>query len=195
MGRMDYDFIRYLPGMEKISRQGQIYPQRVYASPGWSYLRTFEFSMLLTADTATDFDNMHLCIPMQIKNNSNAANDIVDDLMIVNNFFVQFVTEIDIRRYGNDIRILSTNNNVDVYRYSDAMLKYMLDDALKTYEETLYSIKVVKPANNFDGCPNNTDNSRTDVNLNDRIDKFHNLLGKKKIYRIPLRFLIDLKVH
>ena len=195
MGRMDYDFIRYLPGMEKISRQGQIYPQRVYASPGWSYLRTFEFNMLLTADTATDFDNMHLCIPMQIKNNSNAANDIVDDLMIVNNFFVQFVTEIDIRRYGNDIRILSTNNNVDVYRYSDAMLKYMLDDALKTYEETLYSIKVVKPANNFDGCPNNTDNSRTDVNLNDRIDKFHNLLGKKKIYRIPLRFLIDLKVH
>ena len=195
MGCMDYDFIRYLPGMEKISRQGQIYPQRVYASPGWSYLRTFEFNMLLTADTATDFDNMHLCIPMQIKNNSNAANDIVDDLMIVNNFFVQFVTEIDIRRYGNDIRILSTNNNVDVYRYSDAMLKYMLDDALKTYEETLYSIKVVKPANNFDGCPNNTDNSRTDVNLNDRIDKFHNLLGKKKIYRIPLRFLIDLKVH
>ena len=195
MGRMDYDFIRYLPGMEKISRQGQIYPQRVYASPGWSYLRTFEFNMLLTADTATDFDNMHLCIPMQIKNNSNAANDIVDDLMIVNNFFVQFVTEIDIRRHGNDIRILSTNNNVDVYRYSDAMLKYMLDDALKTYEETLYSIKVVKPANNFDGCPNNTDNSRTDVNLNDRIDKFHNLLGKKKIYRIPLRFLIDLKVH
>ena len=192
---MDYDFIRYLPGMEKISRQGQIYPQRVYASPGWSYLRTFEFNMLLTADTATDFDNMHLCIPMQIKNNSNAANDIVDDLMIVNNFFVQFVTEIDIRRYGNDIRILSTKNNVDVYRYSDAMLKYMLDDALKTYEETLYSIKVVKPANNFDGCPNNTDNSRTDVNLNDRIDKFHNLLGKKKIYRIPLRFLIDLKVH
>ena len=195
MGCMDYDFIRYLPGMEKISRQGQIYPQRVYASPGWSYLRTFEFNMLLTADTATDFDNMHLCIPMQIKNNSNAANDIVDDLMIVNNFFVQFVTEIDIRRYGNDIRILSTNNNVDVYRYSDAMLKYMLDDALKTYEETLYSIKVVKPANNFDGCPNNTDNSRTDVNLNDRIDKFHNLLGKKKIYRIPLRFLLDLKVH
>ena len=195
MGRMDYDFIRYLPGTEKISRQGQTYPQRVYASPGWSYLRTFEFNMLLTADTATDFDNMHLCIPMQIKNNSNAANDIVDDLMIVNNFFVQFVTEIDIRRYGNDIRILSTNNNVDVYRYSDAMLKYMLDDALKTYEETLYSIKVVKPANNFDGCPNNTDNSRTDVNLNDRIDKFHNLLGKKKIYRIPLRFLIDLKVH
>ena len=195
MGRMDYDFIRYLPGMEKISRQGQTYPQRVYASPGWSYLRTFEFNMLLTADTATDFDNMHLCIPMQIKNNSNAANDIVDDLMIVNNFFVQFVTEIDIRRYGNDIRILSTNNNVDVYRYSDAMLKYMLDDALKTYEETLYSIKVVKPANNFDGCPNNTDNSRTDVNLNDRIDKFHNLLGKKMIYRIPLRFLIDLKVH
>ena len=35
-GNMDYDLIRYIPSMVKISRQGQIYsvhPQRVYASP------------------------------------------------------------------------------------------------------------------------------------------------------------------
>ena len=44
-GSMDYDLIRYLPGMAKISRQGQIYsahPQRVYPSLNWSDLKTFE---------------------------------------------------------------------------------------------------------------------------------------------------------
>ena len=69
-GSMDYDLIRYLPGMTKISRQGQIYsvhPHSVYASPNWSDLRTFELNMLLTADTATSFNNMDLCIPLQIK--------------------------------------------------------------------------------------------------------------------------------
>ena len=49
-GNMDYEVIRYLPGMTKISRQGQIYSvhlQRVCASPNWSDLRTFEFNKLL----------------------------------------------------------------------------------------------------------------------------------------------------
>ena len=78
---MGYDLIRDLLGMAKISRQGQTYsvhPQRVYASPNWSDLRTFEFNMLLTADTAANFNNMHLCIPLQIKKKTNAANDIDD---------------------------------------------------------------------------------------------------------------------
>ena len=85
-GSMNYNFIRYLPGMPKISRQGQIYsahPQRVYASPNWYDLRKFEFNMLLTADTATNFSNMHLYIPLQIKKSTNTANDIDDDLMTV----------------------------------------------------------------------------------------------------------------
>ena len=67
---MDYDLIRYLPGMTKISRQGQTYCvhwQRVHSSPIWCDLRTIDFNMLLTADTATNFNNMHLCIPLQIK--------------------------------------------------------------------------------------------------------------------------------
>ena len=126
---MDYDLIRYILGMAKISRQGQIYsvhPQRVYASPNWSDLRIFEFNMLLKADTATHFNNMHLCIPLQIKKSTNTANDIDDDLMTLNNFFAHFIKEIKISRYSDDIRILPTNNTVDIYRYSDAMLKIFL---------------------------------------------------------------------
>ena len=66
-GTMDFDFTRHLPGMAKISRQGQIFsmlPQRAYASPNWSDLRTFKFSILLVANTATNFNNMDLCIHM-----------------------------------------------------------------------------------------------------------------------------------
>ena len=56
----------------------------------------------------------------------------------------------------------------------------------------LYSKKAVKLANNVDRYPNITDNSKTDNNLNYRVEKFQDLLGKRKIYRIFLRFLIDL---
>ena len=60
------------------------------------------------------------------------------------------------------------------------MLKHMPDEALKTYDKTLlYSKKAVKLANNVDRRPNNTDNSRTDDNLDDQINKFHDLQGKK----------------
>ena len=89
--------------------------------------------------------------------------------------------EIDIRRYDDDIRILPTKNTADIYRYSDAMLKHIPGDAIRTCDETLlYSKKAVKLANKVDRRPNNTHNSRTDNNLDDRIDKFHDLLGKKR---------------
>ena len=141
--------------------------------------------MLLTVDTARNFQK-----------SMNTANNIDDDLMTVNNFFTHFIKGMDIRRYIRihdvDTRILPTNNTVDIYRYSDAMLKHMPTDALKTYDKTLlYCQKAVKLANNVDTRPNNTDNSRTGDKLDDRIDKLHFFLGKK-IYRIPLRFLIDL---
>ena len=56
----------------------------------------------------------------------------------------------------------------------------MPDEALKTYDKTLlYSKKAVKLANNVDRRPNNTDNSRTGDNLDDQINKFHDLQGKK----------------
>ena len=67
---MDFDLIRYLPGMAKISREDQIYsvlPKKAYASPSWSDMRKFEFNFILATNTGTNFNNMYLCIPMQIK--------------------------------------------------------------------------------------------------------------------------------
>ena len=121
-GTMDFELIRYLPGMAKISRQGQIFsvlPQRAYASSNWLDLRTFEFNILLEANTAANFNNMHLCIPMQIKKKTNVETDIDDDLIVVNNFCAHFIKKIVclLCLCGDDVRMLPTNNTIDVYRY------------------------------------------------------------------------------
>ena len=39
------------------------------------------------------------------------------DLITINNFFGHWITDIDIRRYPDDMRILPTNNNVEFYQF------------------------------------------------------------------------------
>ena len=59
--------------MTKILRQGKIYnalPKKTYASPNWPDMNTFEFNLILAANTATNVKNMYLltiCIPVDIK--------------------------------------------------------------------------------------------------------------------------------
>ena len=70
-GTMDFDLIRYLSGVAKKSRQGQIYnalPKKAHASPNWLNKFTFEFNLILAANTVTNFNNMHICTSTQIKN-------------------------------------------------------------------------------------------------------------------------------
>ena len=73
----------------------------------------------------------------------------------------------------------------------------MPEKALETNESTLvYGKKPVKLPNNNNRRLNNCNdaNNRTDDNLTDRLDKFSDLISKKKIYRIPLRYLVDLSL-
>ena len=101
---MNFDLIRYLPGMVKISRQGQIYnvlPKKVVASLNWYDMKTFEFNLIFAANTATNFKNMYLCIPLKIKKTDNDDNTDAT-LITVNNFFMHFIKEIDILRYRDD---------------------------------------------------------------------------------------------
>ena len=45
-------------------------------------------------------------------------------MMTVNNFFGHWFTDIDIRRYPDDMMILSTNNSVSVANYSNMQMKH-----------------------------------------------------------------------
>ena len=51
-----------------------------------------------------------------------------------NNFFVHQIREIHIVRYGDDQPVLPLINNLDIYRYSDEILKHMPEKALKTFQ-------------------------------------------------------------
>ena len=65
-------------------------------------------------------------------------NDIAAGTIPVNNVFAHLLKELDIKRYGYGIPI----NTVEVYRYSDEMLKPMPEKALRTFEKMLlYSKK------------------------------------------------------
>ena len=93
---------------------------------------------------------------------------------------------------------MSLTNTVDVYRYSDELLKHMPKDASKTIENhLLYSkIKVVIFGNDNDRHAHYTTNAtagnRTDENLTERIEKFQDQSKEEHVYRIPLKDLCDL---
>ena len=77
-------------------------------------------------------------------------------MITVNNFFGHLFTNIDIRQYPDDIRILPTNNSVDIYQYSNAQMKYLPEKSVKKLLKTmLYSNKPVFSANGTERRPNN----------------------------------------
>ena len=45
--------------------------------------------------------------------------------MTFNNFFTHWIKELDIKTYGDDIPILPLTITVEIYKYSDAILKHM----------------------------------------------------------------------
>ena len=82
------------------------------------------------------------------------------------------VTDIDIRRYPDDMRTLPTNNSVDIYQYSNAQMKYLPEKSVKNFLKTmLYSNKPVYLEKNVDRRPNNDtcDAKWTDPNLTYRL--------------------------
>ena len=59
---------------------------------------------------------MEISLSIQFTKKSNKAQQMDANMITVNNFFGHWLTDIDIRRYPDDTRILPTNNNVDIYQ-------------------------------------------------------------------------------
>ena len=83
---------------------------------------------------------MHLAFPMKIKKSTNNATDFDTMVMDVNNFLAHWIKEIDIKLYGDKISILPLINTVDIYNYSDTILKFEENDALK-YTNIIFYIQ------------------------------------------------------
>ena len=127
------------------------------------------------------------------KSGKNYSNGCLYDNF--NNFFGHWITDIDIRRYPNDTRILPTNKNVDVYQFSASQLKYLPKGSREAVLKTLlYSNKPVYLDEKVDRRSNNDDNAdkHSDKNLTYRIPELKDWIFKKNYYRIPLGILVDL---
>ena len=132
-------------------------------------------------------------------------------MITVNNFFAHSVKEISITKYGSDKELSPAFSPLEVYQYSDQMLKHLPADDLKSIQKTfLFSKKPVYFANtNYDRKNFNSKDIVTtglstaeitkkkkqhakDLNIDDRIDLFEDQIVEVYVYRIPLRYFSDI---
>ena len=207
-GSAEGAMLAYLPGLADPKFQGQlkgINEKKAYADDTYTAKKIAEFNIQLTNNEYMNFHDVQICFPMRIRKKTNAANDIDNTMITVNNFFAHWIKEIDIKKLGDDQPILPTINTVEIYRYSDQILKHLPSDDLEMIEnDLLYSKKKVKiPAAGGDRRKKFTRAAagnvaaepvanRTDENLSQRIEKFGNQIGDDYIYRIPLKFISEL---
>ena len=195
------DLVRYIPGLTKPAHQGQIdgmLTKNAYVDNTYKGLKVAEFNIKLTNNQYMNFYNVYLVCPMKILKSSNVANDLADNVITVNNFFAHWIKELDTKSYGDDIPTLMLTNTVEIYKYSNAILKNIEGDALKIFQnDLLYSNKKVSlstgQARQKHYTTQNADAAnRTDNNLDDRLDKFSDQLQDEYCYMILLRFLCNL---
>ena len=207
-GSAEGAMLAYLPGLAEPKYQGQIRginEKKAYADDTYTAQKIAEFNIQLTNNEYMNFHDVQICFPMRIRKKTNVANDIDNTMITVNNFFAHWIKEIDIKKLGDDQPILPTINTVEIYKYSDQILKHLPSNDLEMIEnDLLYSRKKVKiPAAGGDRRKKFTRPvagnvaaepiaNRTDANLNERIEKFGDQIGDDYIYRIPLKYISEL---
>ena len=157
--------------------------------------KQLEFALDLIANTYTNYSSMEICPPLKFTKKANKAQQMDAQMITVNNFFGYWFTDIEIRLYPDDTRILPTHNSIDIYQYSNAQLKYLPKKLVKTlFKMMLYSNKPVYLDKDVHGRPNNSDDDdkRTDPNLTYQIKELKDDLFQKHGYRIPLGLIVDL---
>ena len=213
MGKYHADLAKYIPGLMDLAIQGMlddIDTREKVAHLSYKDKEQLDFQILLTENNYVNPANIHICFPIKIKKKSNNSSDIDDDLITVNNFFAYWVKEISITKYWSNRELPPTFSPWDIYQYSAQMLKHLPKDSLKAIQKPfVYSKKNVHYANtgyerrNFNSKDISTTGLTTDqitekkkqhakdLNIDDRIDLFHDQLADEFIYRIPLRYFSD----
>ena len=139
-GTAESGLLKYLPGLAKPIYQGQLKgtnEKKSYADDSYKDLKTAEFNIQLSQNQYMNFHNLHIVFPLKIKKSTNTVNNLNAGDITVNNFFSHWIKEIDIRKLGDDTPILPTTNTVEIYKYSDAILKHIPKKALAVIEKTL----------------------------------------------------------
>ena len=87
---------------------------------------------------------MEVCVPIKFTKKANKAQAVDDEMIPVNKLFGHWFTDLEIRRYPDNMLILPTNNSVSVANYSNAQMKHLPAQSVKKFAKTiLYSNKAV----------------------------------------------------
>ena len=100
-GQLTYNMVRYIPGLTKLTYQGQMdstEAKRKYAEDTYKNKKVIEFNIVLTNNHYTNFQNMHLCFSLKFKSAADNDNDLLAETVPVNNFFAHWIREINIAR-------------------------------------------------------------------------------------------------
>ena len=111
-GKADKSLARYIPNILPVTRQNQIagsIPRKAFALVAYSDVKTLGFIIELTANTCSNYSSMELVLPIQFTKKTSKTMQMDANMITVNNFFGHWMTNIDIRRYLHDTRILPTN--------------------------------------------------------------------------------------
>ena len=177
------------------------------AHPSYKDLETFDFQLLLDKNLCTNLNSVYFVFPMKIKKRSDINAEIDTHLITVNNFFAHWIKEISITKYGTNKELTPTTAPQEIYQYSDAMLKHLPQKSPKVIQhDLLYSQKPVVIPHEFDrrvhGSLKKADGTlllpvdRSDDNFDDREANFRNQLKNKYVYRVPLKYICDIrKIH
>ena len=184
-GKADESLAICLPGLTNVSRQGKLYNiigRRMYVSSTCTDKKTLEITIQLAANTFSNFSMMCVVLPIQIKKSTNKATDIDDDLVTVNGLFFRWLKEIDIRCYPDDVRILPTNNTINIADYAANQLKH-LPDLADIRETKLYNKNIVMLTGSKDQRSNTSTDikERQDANLVWRLNNLRGDLKEKNI--------------
>ena len=100
-----------------------------------------EFDLTLDNDHYNNLKCLHLCFPIRFRRLSNPDQVLPGTLILVNNFFANWIKEIDIMKYGVNKLLIPTTTPKEIYRYSDEMLKHLPKNALKQWKTTSCTLK------------------------------------------------------
>ena len=176
---MDEKLIKNLSSIAELAFKGLIYGiknKKVSANSTYKNFKTLKFNIKLPTNQCFNWSSVHYLSSDSNKKKTNSVNNTDATMMTINNFFAHQIKEINIKRYGDDLQILATGKSTEIYRYSNAILKYMLKDALKTFIKTLLNSK--DDVQVFHGCNRSPHN--TNDNLTNRLAKFTMHFKKRK---------------
>ena len=80
---------------------------------------------------------MLVCIPIKFTKKSAKTTALDANMTTVNNFFGHWFTNIDVRRYPDDMNILPTNKTGSIANYSNAQMKYLPEKSVKRLLKTM----------------------------------------------------------